>query len=107
MANESETLQVHFGAKHSERKHCGLCDKEFENNSMLDEHLLQCEIYMCSNSGCRETFSDLPAIKHHISSEHRKNTPAHYTFSYWIVNSKDISEKEINKKHYTIYPKDW
>ena len=97
MANETETLQVHFEAKHSEKNNCGLCDKEFENNSMLDEHLLQCEIYMCSNSGCRETFSNLPAIKHH-----RKNTPAHYTFSYWIFNSKDISERKNQQKtsHY-------
>ena len=43
----------------------------------------------------------------HINSAHRKNSPARYSFSYWIVDSKDRSEKEINKKHHTIYPKDW
>ena len=46
-------------------------------------------------------------MKDHINSEHRKNSPAHYSFSYWIVDTKDRSEKEINKKHHTIYPKDW
>ena len=107
MANKVQTLQVHFGAKHSTNKQCGLCDKEFESTLMLDEHQSHCEIIMCSNSGCKETFGHLLAIKEHISSEHRKNSPEHYSFSYWIVNSKDKTEKEISEQFLTIYPKDW
>ena len=107
MANEIETLDVHFGKKHTNNFQCGLCDKTFETSIILNEHLTQCEIFMCSNSGCRETFETLIEMKAHINSEHRKNSPAHYSFSYWIVDSKDRSEKEINKKHHTIYPKDW
>ena len=61
MANKVQTLQVHFGAKHSTNKQCGLCDKEFESILMLYEHLSHCEICMCSNSGCRETLDHLPA----------------------------------------------
>ena len=106
MAQEVETINVHFGRKHSEKNQCGLCDKNFETSTILNEHLTQCEVFMCSNSGCRETFGTLIEMKDHINSEHRKNSPAHYSFSYWIVDSKDRSEKEINKKHHTIYPKD-
>ena len=62
---------------------------------------------MCSNSGCRETFQNLNDMKEHIRTKHRKNAPEHYSFSYWIVNSQDKSEKEINKQYLTIYPKDW
>ena len=54
-----------------------------------------CDIYMCDNSGCRETFGNLTNMKDHIQNKHRKNSPAHYSFSYWIIHSKDRSEKEI------------
>ena len=107
MANEVETINVHFGRKHSNKNQCGLCDKNFETSTILNEHLTQCELFMCTNSGCRETFGTLIEMKDHINSEHRKNSPAHYSFSYCIVDSKDRSEKEINKKHHTIYAKDW
>ena len=59
MANEVETLHVHFGRKHSNKKQCGLCDKTFETSKQLDDHLSNCDIYMCDNSGCRETFLKL------------------------------------------------
>ena len=57
--------------------------------------------------GCRDYFDKLTEMKKHISEEHRKNSPAYYSFSYWIVDSKDRSEKEIYKKLHTIYQKDW
>ena len=107
MANEVETLHVHFGRKHSDIKQCGLCDNNFDTSKMLDDHQSQCEVLMCSNSGCRNTFGNLTDMKEHINTEHRKNSPAHYQFSYWIIHTKDRSEKEIYKKHRTIYPKDW
>ena len=103
----SETLHIHFGRTHTDKKQCGLCDSNFETLKDLDNHLSKCEIHMCSNSGCRKTFMNLADMKEHIQGEHRKNAPAHYSFSYWIVHSKDKSEKEINKKHHTIYPQDW
>jgi hypothetical protein len=31
MANEVETLNVHFGRKHTNKKQCGLCDKTFRS----------------------------------------------------------------------------
>ena len=107
MANEAETLNVHFGRKHSQKQECGLCDKTFENSEDLEYHLTECEIFMCSNSGCRDYFKTLEKLKDHISEHHRKNSPAHYSFSYWIVDAKDRSEKEIKKNFNTIYPKDW
>ena len=107
MANETETLNVHFGRKHSPKQQCGLCDENFKNSEDLENHLTKCEIYMCSNSGCRDYFKTLEEIKQHISEHHRKNSPAHYSFSYWIVETKDRSEKEIKKHFHNIYPKDW
>ena len=107
MANEVETLNIHFGKKHTEKPQCGLCDKTFESLSLLENHQIKCEIFMCSNSGCRDYFEDLKEMKKHINEHHRKDAPAHYSFSYWIVDSKDKSEKEIKKYHHTIYPKDW
>ena len=83
---------------HSNKNQCGLCDKCFETSTILNDHLTQCDVYMCSNSGCRDTFETLNEMKEHINIEHRKNSPAHYSFSYWIVDSKDRSEKEINNK---------
>ena len=107
MANEPETLNVHFGTKHSTKKQCGLCDKNFKSFETLDDHLSQCEIFMCSNSGCRDYFVKLTEVREHIQNEHRKNSPEHYSFSYWIIHAKDKSAMEINKKSHTIYPKDW
>ena len=107
MANEVETLHVHFGRTHTDRKQCGLCDINFYTSKDLNDHLSECEICMCSNSGCRETFVNLTDMKEHINKQHRKNSPAHYTFSYWVIHSKDKSDKEIYKKHHTIHPKDW
>ena len=105
LANEVETLNVHFRIKHTNK--CGLCDKMFESSAILVKHLTECEIFMCANSGCRDYFGKLTEMKEHISEKHRKDSPAHYTFSYWIVNAKDRSEKEIAKNFITIYPKDW
>ena len=62
-------------------------------------------ICMFSNSGCRECFEKL--MWEHINNEHRKKSPAHYSFCYWNIHAKDISENEINKKLHSIYPKDW
>ena len=107
MANEVETLDVHFGKKHLDKKQCGLCDKFFDTSKLLDDHLTKCEIFMCSNSGCRESYEKLTDMKEHINNEHRKNSPAHYSFCYWIIHAKDISDNEINKKLHSIYPKDW
>ena len=107
MAHEVETLNVHFGSKHTEKKQCGLCDENFESSEDLANHLSKCEILMCANSGCRDYFLTMKDLKDHINENHRKNAPAHYTFSYWIVDSKDKCEKEIKKYFHTIYPKDW
>ena len=105
LAHEIETLNVHFGLKHTNK--CGLCDKIFKTSAEVIEHLTKCEIFMCANSGCREYFENLPEMKEHISDKHKKDSPAHYSFSYWIINAKDRSEKEIKKNFLTIYPKDW
>ena len=70
-------------------------------------NLSQCEVYACSNSGCREYFETFPALKEHIKTEHRSKSPAHYQFCYFIFNAKDNSEREIFRKLHTIYPKDW
>ena len=107
MANEVQSLHLHFGTKHSIKKQCGLCDKYFENSKHLEHHLSECEIFVCSNSGCKDSFEKLDAMKTHIINEHKENSPPHYQFSYWIFNSKDRSKKEISKKYITIYPKDW
>ena len=44
MAKEEQTLHVHFGRKHSVKKQCGLCDRDFNDSEQLDAHLTQCEI---------------------------------------------------------------
>ena len=100
-------LHVHFGLRHSTTKQCGLCDKEFTNAQLLNDHLTECEIFVCNNSGCREMFMNLSEMREHIKEEHAKDAPAHYQFHYWIYNSKDRSESEISKSYQTIYPKDW
>ena len=107
MANEKKTIHVHFGKNHTDKKQCGLCDENFETSKLLDDHLSNCEVFMCDNSGCRETYVNLTNMKNHIQNKHRKNAPSHYSFSYWIINSKDRSENEIKKKHYTINSTEW
>ena len=107
MANEVQTLHVHFGMTHSIKKQCGLCDKEFNNDKDLNNHHSLCEIFVCSNSHCKDTFVTLTELKDHINEEHRKNSPSHYKFCYWIMNAKDKSEKEVFKKYNTIESKDW
>ena len=107
MALEPHTLQVHFGMKHAAKQHCGLCDENFNKPEHVEEHLTKCEIFVCSNSHCRETFKTLPQIREHILEEHRKNSPEHYSFSYYICHAKDNREKEVKKLYITIYPKDW
>ena len=39
----------------------------------LDDHLSQYEIFMCSNSGCRDYYEKLTKIKEHIQNKHKKN----------------------------------
>ena len=56
---------------------------------------------MCNN-GCRKSFATLIEMKEHINSEHRKNGPAHYSFSYLIVDTKDRGEK-ISTRNTIIY----
>jgi len=107
MACEPLTLQVHFGINHALNKHCGLCDKDFDKPGHLEEHLRKCEIFVCSNSHCRDTFDNLPEMRERIIEEHRKNSPAHYSFSYFTCNAKDNTEKEVKKQFISIYPKDW
>ena len=103
MANEVITLQVHFGMKHSLKKQCGLCDKEFDTSTELDDHQSDCEIYLCSNSHCKDSFGKETDLKEHINETHRSNSPSHYQFSYWIINTKDKSNHEVYKKYITIY----
>ena len=107
MANEVQTLHVHFGMTHSSKNQCGLCDKEFNTANDLNDHHSLCEIFVCSNSHCKDTFENLTDLKEKIKEKHRKNSPSDYKFSYWIMNTKDKSEKEVFKKYNTIYPKDW
>ena len=107
MASDPHTLQVHFGINHSSTKHCGLCDDEFKNAEEVEDHLTQCKIHVCSNSHCRDIFKELPAMKEHIKEEHRKNSPSHYSFSYYICHSQNKTEKEVTKQYISIYPKDW
>ena len=69
LANEVETLNVHFGIKHTNK--CGLCDTIFESSAKVTEHLNKCEVFMCANSRCRDYFENLPDMKDHISEKHR------------------------------------
>ena len=119
MANDPHTLQVHFGLNHSLNKQCGLCDENFKNCEQLEEHLTKCEIFVCFHSSCGHScvestyefpqllFENLPSVREHIKEKHKKDSPAHYSFSYYICHSKDKSEKEVNKQYISIYPKDW
>ena len=107
MANEPQTLQVHFGKNHSAMKNCGLCDKDFKSNKELDKHLTECEIFVCDNNGCRKMCLSKSEIRERIKEEHKKNAPEHYCWFYWEYNSKDKSEFEVFKKYVRIWPKDW
>ena len=107
LANEAETLNVHFGKDHGNNQ-CGLCDKNFKTSKLLDEHLSKCEILMCANDGCRICFQDLEKMKDHITEKHdRKKRPSYYTYSYWRIHAQDKYEKEVSKKHITIEPDEW
>ena len=107
MANDPHTFHVHFGMYHANKKACGLCDKTFKNIEELKEHLRKCEIFVCDNSGCREIFHSASTVRDHIKENHRKGSPEHYSFSYYICHSKDQSEKEVKKSNIRIYPEDW
>ena len=73
----------------------------------LKVHLSKCEVFVCDNSGCREVFENSSTVKDHIKEEHKKGSPEHYTFSYYICHSKNQSEKEVNKNYVRILPSDW
>ena len=107
MANDPHTFHVHFGRKHTPKKTCGLCDKELKSAEDLKVHLSKCEVFVCDNSGCREVFENSSTVKDHIKEEHKKGSPEHYTFSYYICHSKNQSEKEVNKNYVRILPSDW
>ena len=98
MASDPHTLQVHFGLNHSLPKQCGLCDNNFKTFQEVTDHLSQCEIFVCSNSHCKDTFGSLTEMKEHISEDHKKGSPAHYSFSYYKCHSRDNSEKQIKKQ---------
>ena len=63
LLNEVETLNVHFGRKHTKNPQCCLCDKIFESPRHLANHQIKCEIFMCANSGCRDYFENLNKLK--------------------------------------------
>ena len=79
------------------KKECGLSDKEFKTSKQLEDHQTKCEIFMCSNSHCRDTFKTLEGMKEHINNDHRKTSPAHYQFSYWICMPKTKVKKKSTK----------
>ena len=56
LANEVETLNVHFGIKHTNK--CGLCDKIFESSALLITHLTKCEIFMSLDACIVSSISD-------------------------------------------------
>ena len=95
MANEVETLNVHFGRKQTNKKQCGLCDKPFQSSKDLDKHISHCEVFMCSNSGCKDMFEKLGDMKEHINTEHRQKSPAHYSFCYWNMHAKNKCENGL------------
>ena len=69
----SQKLEIFTLEKnHSTKKQCGLCDRNFVSSKTLDDHLSKCEIFMCSNSVCRDYFEKVTEIKEHILNEHRK-----------------------------------
>ena len=107
MANDPHTFHAHFGIHHTVKKTCGLCKKEFKNSEDLKEHLSKCEIYVCDNSGCKEVFENSTKVKEHIKEMHKKGSPEHYSFSYYICHSKDQCEKEVHKNYIRILPSDW
>ena len=79
----------------------------WQNSEDLKEHLSKCEIYVCDNSGCKKVFDNSTTVKEHIKEMHKKGSPEHYSFSYYICHSKDPSEKEVNKNYIRILPSDW
>ena len=92
MANEVQTLHVHFGINHFIKKQCGLCDKYFDNSKHLEDHLSACDMFVCSKSGCKDSFEKLAAMKDHIKDEHKLNSPAFYQFSYSLIYKKTKTE---------------
>ena len=88
-------------------KTCGLCDREFKKAEDLKEHLSKCEIFVCDNSGCKETLENSSTVKEHIKEEHKKGSPDYYTFTYYICHSKDQSEKEVTKNFIYLRQSDW
>ena len=68
-------LDVHVGKNKSHKKQCGLIILMILNN------LTKCGI-------CREGLEKCTDMRKHINDEHRKNSQAHYSFCYWIINKK-------------------
>ena len=91
MPNELQILQVHFGRNHSTKKYPG----NSNNRKELEQHLTQCDIFVCDNIGCRNFFLTESAIRKQNQKEHKKNAPEHYCRFYWEYNAKDKSEIEF------------
>ena len=106
-----------------------MCEKVFDNETKLKQHkkiehthhIVKFQCNECNFLASEPHTLQVHFGKHHSTQkhcglcdkefinleEHKKNSPAHYSFSYCTMNAKDNSENEIYKQYFTIYHKDW
>ena len=73
------SMKVHVQKHHEEKTTCGLCDYVADDIETLETHQFTCEIFKCFN--CHKKFTNLAALKKHVSEDHEEK-------STWIAHSK-------------------
>ena len=63
-----QTMDVHYGKKHSDSFECGICDYKAESYEQLEIHLFTCEIFKCRY--CEFSEKNLSEFKRHTVKEH-------------------------------------
>ena len=71
------SLEIHAGKTHSGNFECALCEFKGKDVEDLETHLHTCQKFICD---CRAklSFSNLPDLKSHLSSQHKKDLPSTY-----------------------------
>ena len=90
-----ETMNVHYGKKHSDSFECGICDYKAETYEQLKIHLFTCEIFKCRD--CDFSDKNLGEFKKHTVKEHNPGK-FHTLFHYKLdrINQNEVCCNLLN-----------
>ena len=101
LSEDKLSLEVHAGKKHSGNFECALCGFSGSDLEHLETHLHTCERFTCTYCHKNTTFSNIPDLKSHLSSQHPKHLK-HTEILHIKMDRKD-SEKVSTRTVYASY----